>query len=322
MKSTLNRGVVLFENRILVKKRAAPKLLLLTTFICLSLPVVSQIIYDFESATSVQSDGRGAGFGLPFGISSTFDTADDWTWCTASSATNTITIPFGAGTATVGEQGIRIGVGLELETNTFFFGWGPINLANTLRSPTYTVITGGNMTVTLSTPTSLLLYFSQDGGTTWTAATSGVAFAVAVGTVDIIIVGNDGVDSNISLDMTTITHTAVILPIELKHFTVKPTNSNQVEIFWQTVSELNNNYFTLERSKNRSNWEELIRVDGAGNSSNLLNYGAIDKNPYDDVSYYRLKQTDFNGQFKYSQVKSVNFSRFSGNELEVYLTHY
>ena len=63
------------------------------------------------------------------------------------------------------------------------------------------------------------------------------------------------------------------------------------------------------RSKNGFDWENLLEIDGAGNSSTLLSYQSIDPSPYNGVSYYRLKQTDFNGQFEYSQIRSVQIDK-------------
>lgn len=94
------------------------------------------------------------------------------------------------------------------------------------------------------------------------------------------------------------------LPIELLSFTGKSLgNRNLLE--WITASETNNDYFTVERSATGTSFEEVTRVDGAGNSSMLLNYSAYDNSPFAGVTYYRLKQTDFDGKFTYSGVIAV-----------------
>ena len=49
----------------------------------------------------------------------------------------------------------------------------------------------------------------------------------------------------------------------------------------------------------------LTQIQGAGNSNDMINYNFVDKNPYEGVSYYRLKQVDFNGEFSYSNIESV-----------------
>jgi hypothetical protein len=97
------------------------------------------------------------------------------------------------------------------------------------------------------------------------------------------------------------------LPIELINFTATPTSTN-VLLNWQTASEINNDYFEIERSVDGENFFAIGKVNGAGNSSQLLNYSNVDNNPFVGVSYYRLKQTDFDGAFSYSEVKQVTFT--------------
>jgi hypothetical protein len=103
------------------------------------------------------------------------------------------------------------------------------------------------------------------------------------------------------------------LPIELLNFNASPINNEIVLTKWQTATETNNDYFTIERSTDAINFDEVGRIDGAGNSSSLLSYSTIDKDPYFGTSYYRLKQTDFMGQFEYSQIKSVNLQELTSN---------
>ena len=97
------------------------------------------------------------------------------------------------------------------------------------------------------------------------------------------------------------------LPIELLSFDAIP-NGEIVDISWSTALELNNDFFTVERSNDAVNFEELIIIDGAGNSNQTLNYTTKDVNPFNGVSYYRLKQTDFDGKFAYSNIVSVEFT--------------
>jgi hypothetical protein len=96
------------------------------------------------------------------------------------------------------------------------------------------------------------------------------------------------------------------LPIELLNFTAEPVE-NEVKLAWTTASETNNSFFTVERSTDGVHFEEVVKQDGAGNSNGIRNYDAVDANPYLGVSYYRLKQTDFNGDFTYSDMVPVNF---------------
>ena len=74
---------------------------------------------------------------------------------------------------------------------------------------------------------------------------------------------------------------------------------------WTTSSETNNRFFTVEKSKDGKSFEEVGKVGGAGNSSANHDYHLIDEQPYAGISYYHLRQTDFNGHFSYSELVSV-----------------
>ncbi len=95
------------------------------------------------------------------------------------------------------------------------------------------------------------------------------------------------------------------LPIKLTSFTAACDN-NVVDLKWSTASETNNDYFTIERSKDIQEWTDVLNVNGAGNSNTTLNYTATDDRPYIGTTYYRLKQTDFDGAFTYSDVVSTD----------------
>ena len=63
--------------------------------------------------------------------------------------------------------------------------------------------------------------------------------------------------------------------------------------------------FDIERSKDGKNWEFVTSTPGAGDSSIEIEYQALDYQPYTGISYYRLKQTDFDGEYSYSDPVSV-----------------
>jgi len=94
------------------------------------------------------------------------------------------------------------------------------------------------------------------------------------------------------------------LPIELIHFDAK-LEDGQVILSWSTASETNNDYYTIQRAIIWSNFENIGFVDGAGTSLEILHYKFVDANPISGISYYRLKQTDFDGTFDYSWVSSI-----------------
>jgi len=98
-----------------------------------------------------------------------------------------------------------------------------------------------------------------------------------------------------------------VLPIELLDFTAKPCNNN-VCLNWKTATETNNKMFTLEKTKNAVNYDFVATVDGAGNSTTIREYSNVDYAPYEGISYYRLKQTDYDGKFTYSSLIMVDFT--------------
>ena len=94
------------------------------------------------------------------------------------------------------------------------------------------------------------------------------------------------------------------LPITLIDFTTKA-EGKKVRLDWETGSEENNDFFTIERSLDGKTFEKVFTKKGAGNSKVNQFYFGYDANPYTGISYYRLKQTDFDGKFAYSEIVSI-----------------
>jgi hypothetical protein len=107
------------------------------------------------------------------------------------------------------------------------------------------------------------------------------------------------------------------LPIELLSFEAECENQN-ITLEWTTASEMNNDFFTIERSIDGINWQIISTITGAGNSSSIMNYSFIDISNSFENSYYRLKQTDFNGSNKYSSIIAVKNCEKDFNELSIY----
>ncbi|NVO01627.1 MAG: T9SS type A sorting domain-containing protein [Bacteroidetes bacterium] len=98
-----------------------------------------------------------------------------------------------------------------------------------------------------------------------------------------------------------------VLPIELLSFNGDCINENTIKLEWSTASEINNDFFTIEGSKNGKDFDVLSTIDGAGNSNQVLNYKWTDESPLHGINFYRLKQTDYDGKFEYFgpiQIKS------------------
>ena len=106
------------------------------------------------------------------------------------------------------------------------------------------------------------------------------------------------------------------LPIELTDFNVTY-EAPAVIASWKTASELNNEYFTLERAGEDLSFDEVSRQPGAGTTKEPRSYSAVDPYPYEGKSYYRLKQTDYDGTFTYSDTRYI-FIKETGKELSVF----
>jgi len=107
----------------------------------------------------------------------------------------------------------------------------------------------------------------------------------------------------------------LLLPVEMFRFNVN-CKGETIELTWSTHSESNNNYFTIERSTDAVNFEDVATVNGNGNSSTLINYNWIDDNPINGTAYYRLKQIDFNGEYEYHGIIPVSCEQ--GGNISVY----
>jgi len=96
------------------------------------------------------------------------------------------------------------------------------------------------------------------------------------------------------------------LPIELMYFDGKWVNNYNL-LSWSTASELNNDYFTIERSLDGYNWETFRTIPGSGNSNYVINYEFKDYDYSEDkINYYRLSQTDFNGVKEIFNIIAIN----------------
>ncbi len=107
------------------------------------------------------------------------------------------------------------------------------------------------------------------------------------------------------------------LPIELLTFEAEK-NDSGVELTWETATELDNDYFIVERSMDLDTWELIGQVDGAGSSSSNSDYKLLDPRPNEGFNYYRLKQVDFNGNETISGIRPVEVRSSGLADLEVY----
>lgn len=109
---------------------------------------------------------------------------------------------------------------------------------------------------------------------------------------------------------------STLLPITLNYF-VANQDGEEVVFEWQTSSEVNNDFFTIEYSIDGIHFKELLREDGNGTTSVTNDYYATATvENFADITYFRLKQTDFNGEYSYSDVIFVSIV---SEETELYV---
>ncbi|MBK9074264.1 MAG: hypothetical protein IPL77_04650 [Flavobacteriales bacterium] len=105
------------------------------------------------------------------------------------------------------------------------------------------------------------------------------------------------------------------LPIELLSFEATAIDASSVHLRWATASEHSNDHFTVERSEDASNWQQVAEVDAIGNSNSLTEYWTNDDGLEPQVYYYRLRQTDIDGTSTLSDVVAINLERYGYEDM-------
>lgn len=113
-------------------------------------------------------------------------------------------------------------------------------------------------------------------------------------------------------DIARFTISCSILPVELGYFKAE-LDDNIVNLHWITLSELNNDYFQIERTNNYD-FENIGKVNGFGTTILRQEYFFTDYNPLNGVNYYRLKQVDYDGKYEYSNIVYVRL--FSNKKIQ------
>ncbi|MFZ1523624.1 MAG: T9SS type A sorting domain-containing protein [Saprospiraceae bacterium] len=170
----------------------------------------------------------------------------------------------------------------------------------------YRFETGENLTLTWPTGNSVNL-FSGDGSNEATGF--GCYYNNSAGPINLTFTINHGTarrDEAVIFTYTLSTGNSgcSLLPVEYFNLTISKISKNSL-IKFSTASETNNDYFTIERSGDGISFDAIGEIDGAGNSSEERHYEYNDDNPQPDINYYRIKQTDYDGQYSYSEIRSV-----------------
>lgn len=159
--------------------------------------------------------------------------------------------------------------------------------------------------------------YTNDGGTNWVGQTSGVVRDL----LDVFFYNSIGWAVGKAGTIITINN-PVVLPINLSYFKVDSYNKKYAYLTWATSSEKNNNYFIIERSHDLINWQMVVKQNGIGNSNSTTEYFTIDKNPLSGTYYYRLKQVDINGDFKYLKTISFKLNNYKNDDIKIFPNPY
>ncbi|GAA5224998.1 T9SS type A sorting domain-containing protein [Membranihabitans marinus] len=108
------------------------------------------------------------------------------------------------------------------------------------------------------------------------------------------------------INIFTETYTLEPAPVELTNFEVEKKGEFSI-LNWNTVSEINNDLFEIERSQNGQEFVKIGDVKGHGNTQVPQSYTFVDQEPFNGINYYRLKQIDFDGTFDYSKILYLTF---------------
>ena len=120
---------------------------------------------------------------------------------------------------------------------------------------------------------------------------------------------------NFSINAGGFLEATVALPVELISFS-GTSDKNTVNLKWLTATEIDNDFFTIEKSSNGRDFESIGKMEGAGSTTITQSYFFTDTRPHNGINYYRLKQTDFEGQFEYSKI--ISFEIKNDKEVNIF----
>ncbi len=205
-------------------------------------------------------------------------------------------IPMGGTTVTLTATGSATGGGVDYSYNT-----------------TVTIPAGDyNGTLATSIPISLSVVddaLVEVGGET-------VNFSIA-SAADPLLVNDANCNGGIqSTTVYTIIDNDLLLPVTLVSFSAKAL-SEQVQLWWQTSTEMQSAYFEIQHSTNAIDWRNIGQVKAQQNSNTLYQYSFLDTRPQNS-NYYRLKMIDIDSTYQYSKIASANFTNKQSNQVLIY----
>lgn len=170
-------------------------------------------------------------------------------------------------------------------------------LSNTLE---FDMSDGGVGAVPIAVATNYVLLYRASQTGNWTELTTASSISGDRVIFNGVALANDGYYT-----IGTRNYLVSPLPVELLYFNASAAGES-VELTWATASEKDNALFTVERSRDGIDFVPVLSRQGAGKSSSVNTYLAIDPKPFDGLSYYRLKQEDHNGRHSYAPIRTVD----------------
>lgn len=174
--------------------------------------------------------------------------------------------------------------------------------------PCNSASTSVNLAASATNTTGSTFTWSATSGTINSGAGTFSPNVSSPGTYSLTVTNANGCASSASVALTLIN--CVILPIELTYFKGECVNNNEINLYWQTATERNNDYFLVQRMKEtESDFSTIAKINGKGNSNTLSNYSYSDKRLFTEEKstiYYLLKQIDFDGTHHYSKPIAIN----------------
>jgi hypothetical protein len=165
------------------------------------------------------------------------------------------------------------------------------------------VCSGDPVNLSVAGPPGATYTWNSLDGVVTNASGANQTFNPIVATTYVVEVSGGGVCQT-QTDTVEVTMCSV-LPLDLLGFSVE-CKTDFVELNWQTASELNNDYFVVEKSVDATSFTSIGSVSGSGNSNSVNTYSFQDFENNNGLVYYRFKQVDFNGDYSYSNIVAAN----------------
>ena len=119
----------------------------------------------------------------------------------------------------------------------------------------------------------------------------------------------------------TVGFVAAPLPVDLSYFNARP-EKDVVHLTWETMLEINNDYYLVERSINGSKWEEVCLVKGAGNSVDPIKYSCMDYTGCANSYHYRLTQVDYDGTSEVFRTVFAKNNKCNLDKINITVSHF